>query len=168
MGDEWISSNYSIVDITEYERGLEEQRLIEDFCIRFFKEYWAYPPSKDTLVQTCRGVMKGDQRLTTDICKNLNAQNFDISFRAMCRELFRDGIEDKYVVALLIFCIELDIYLQNNDWYTISVLIDSLVSALKNEQFKAPIVTQAYTFTDFANSLVNLVPSLLLFYVLFR
>ena len=38
-GEEWIEPHYNLIDIMDLELELEKRRCIEDFCIRFFKEW---------------------------------------------------------------------------------------------------------------------------------
>ena len=168
MDNEWVTSNYNVVDIVEYEMKVEKRRRIEDFCITFFKDYWTTTNSKEPLVHTCQQVIKEkNYSITSDISTHLTLENFDDSFQAMCLELFRSTDKNGYVISLLVFCIDLDTCLQDRMWYTVSLLIDSLVDALEYIHFN-PTINQTTLADGMTSSIVSILPALLLFYILFK
>ena len=173
MAEEWIDPNYNLVDIIEYEMKLEKRRCIEDFCIKFFKNYWENDCSIDPLVHSCHLLIK-EKRLIM-ITKSLSTysteENFNTSFRTMCGELFKDSIvKNEYIVSLLAFCIELDTCLQEHVWYSPTILIKVLVNALEDVQFNP--LTFSWNRLDLIDTIITsfilIIPPLLFFYELFK
>ena len=167
MADEWITSNYNAVDIIEYEMTIGKRRRIEDFCIEFFKDWETC--AQLPLVQVCQRVIKEKKHytITRDLSTYLTIDNFDVSFRTMCLELFKDTVKDGHVVSLLVFCIELDTCLQHHTWYTLPILVESLVNALACVQFNPSTWNQSNLIDNVVTSFIIIVP-LLFFYILFK
>ena len=171
MASEWVGPNYSVVDIAEYEIRIEKRRRIEDFCLQFFKDYWTTTNSKVPLVQICQqAIREKDYAITERSASHLTLENFDDTFQAMCLDLFKNTDKNGYVVSLLVFCIELDACLQDYTWYSISLLIDSLVDALEYVHFNPPSfnLNQSNLVDNVTSSVTNIIPALLLFYILFK
>ena len=186
-GEEWIEPHYNLIDIMELELELEKRRCIEDFCIRFFKD-WENSTTTDNarnittsdvlLQQTCQLLIEEKRLYTTtkDLAIHLTMANFTTSFKAMCRELFRYGTKDEYVVSLLAFCITLDTCMREHIWYTPKLLITSLIDALEDayfnpldfhwqrDQYQSAEDNNLSILTPF----IIIIPSLLLFYNLLR
>ena len=187
MADEWITPNYTFVDIIEYEMELEKRRRIEDFCIQFFIDWetaTATASSTKLLVYTCQQIIneKKLHTITKDVSIHLTMNNFDASFQIMCMELFKSDsssiTKDEYVVSLLAFCIELNTCLQQEEdedhaWYTPRLLITSLIDALEDVDFNPLTFNWGQSETDLmidsiATSFIIIIIPLLFFYILFR
>ena len=169
MDGEWIVPNYSVVDIAEYELRIEKRRRIEDFCLQFFKDYWLTTNIKVPLIQICQQVIKEKKyAITEDLSIHLSLENFDTSFQAMCVELFKNTDKNGYVVSLLVFCIDLDACLQDHAWYTVPLLLNSLIDALEHVHFNPPSFNQSNLVDNVTSPFVSIIPALLLFYILFK
>ena len=172
MEEGWVSPNYSLVDVVEYEMNLEKRRCIENFCITFFKDYW--DGVNTPLARTCRQLIK-ERRLCTiteKISTSISADTFDSAFQAMGSELFVNGVvKDEYVISLLIFSIKLDLCLRDCIWYTSSLLINALIKTLEEARFN-PLTFKWNRSDDTVNAIIRsfviIIPCLLLSFILFK
>ena len=168
---EWVKPDYKLVDLMDYEMKLERRRDIEDFCVKFFRDYWSH--STDFLIYSCEAIIKEKRlgNITQDLSREITLNNFKDTFQIMCTELFKGGeTSDAYVVSLLAFCIELDTYLEEYIWYTPHMLITILVDALEKVEFYPHCFY--WTSQPLLDSLIAsfgiIVPTLLFLYALFR
>lgn len=181
---DWFDPDYNFVDIMEFEMEIEKRRRIEDFVIQFFKDWeTATPATTNLLVHTCQQFIKEKKKLyaiASDSFRHVTAGNFKGSFHAMCMELFaNNNVKDEYVVSLLAFCIELNIYMQDHIWYnTPKILITSMIDALEQVHFN-PVAfnwnrtmegrqEEMMLIENIVTSFVIIVPSLLFFYFLLK
>lgn len=176
MTTSWLDEpDYNFVDIMEFEMEIEKRRRIEDFVIRFFKD-WENADTTKLLVYACQQIIKEKKLnvITNDSFRDVTVRNFKVSFRTMCDELFgTNNVKDEYVVSLLAFCIELDACMKDQlIWYTPKLLITSLIDALERVHFNPATFnwnrSEGELIETIVTSFVIIIPSLLFFYVLMK
>lgn len=176
MMTSWLDEpDYNFVDIMEFEMEIEKRRRIEDFVIRFFKD-WENADTTKLLVYACQQIIKEKKLnvITNDSFRDVTVRNFKVSFRTMCDELFdTNNVKDEYVVSLLAFCIELDACMKDQlIWYTPKLLITSLIDALERVHFNPATFnwnrSEGELIETIVTSFVIIIPSLLFFYVLMK
>ena len=174
--DIWKEPDYTMVDIVSLEMELEKRRKVEDFVIQFFKDWESgvIASQQQQLVYTCQKIMRQSKLVDHDYFKHIDHENFKPCFHTMCMELFKNGVADEYVISLLAFCIEVNVYMQNHHhiWYTSRQLITPLIGVLEQMKFD-PIQfnlnqTERDFFVKIATSFVIIIPSLLFFYLLLK
>ena len=170
---EWIEPNYNMVDITEYEMMLEKRRSIEDFVIKFFKD-WECDDIPDMLVLMCKDLVtdKRLQKMVNEAFTYSNMGNFSRSFRNMCSELFSEKIEESHITVIFAFSIALDRTMKAQPWYSSSYLYTALIDSLVDASFNATKFgwnrSHREMFKTFRFSLLIILPPLLFFYYLYK
>ena len=172
MEEGWVSPNYSLVDVVEYEMKLQKRRCIEDFCINVFKDYWNNGTTP--ISRACHQLIDEGRlcSITETISTSITLDSFESTFQAMGSELFANGIvKEEYVISLLAFSIKLDTYLHNYMWYSSLLLITALVKTLEEACFD-PLSFKWNQIEDTINviitSFIVIVPCLLFSFFLFK
>ena len=82
----------------------------------------------------CKQLMKMVQKL------EINEKTMVPSLKIICKEIFADGVTFGHVLALLIFCIELDKHckLCQYSWYSRDILVKIVSSILYDFNFSPP------------------------------
>ena len=180
--ENWIIPNYSFVDVYEYEMEIDKKRDIEDFCIRFFKDWEIQRDASITtntsnfLVNICQQVVKeqkGFEEIMKTLPTSLTLNNFNDKFQAMCNALFENGtgVRDVYVVSLLAFSTGLHREMQGYEWYNWKLLFTSLTYALEKVNFNPRVFDynqSSASLQSIFTSFIIIIPPLLFFYILSR
>ena len=171
---DWVKANYDFVDITEYEMKLERRRSIENLCIQFFKD-WELGERNTPITSTCSNHVNDTtfNNIVRDLVHQLTLSNFNSMFHSMCDELFGNDkqLKDGYIISLLCFCVKLNETLRDYIWYTITLMISTLVEALEKHAFN-PLSFQEKHQDDgglttlFLEGCTLIIPPLILFYIL--
>ena len=70
-------------------------------------------------------------------CLDFTQDTFDETFQRICKTFFTAArpVKKGYVIALLGFAVEIDVYHHTCSWYNIDILVRSLINALKEIDF---------------------------------
>lgn len=173
MEETWIEPNYNMADIIEYEMNLERRRNVEDFVLQFFKD-WESNDESRLLVMICKDLVK-DTRIRSiidDTFLYVTQQNFSTSYRHMCLDLFKNGVEDHYMVSLFVFSIVLDQTMKSHIWYSSGLLYKCLIDVLEEVCFEPKNFGWYKTCIDLmktiTSTMVIILPPLLFFHDIVR